>query len=141
MKIVTQRDLIKVAAKRWQSWHQPSLSEWSPDKLRILEKLKKLDLNKATAIQVNKIIGDNHWTTQLCDECGKRKPEAVCFGYLWAPYYVLSGCVICFGCLGKAANRLQTSFERRWILECSQSPVEQVKKAKPSSIDINFLIK
>lgn len=60
MFLLTERFLISEVAKRWLKQYS-ELPDW---KRGVYEKLCKIDLNTASAIEVNQIIGNDTWTTQ-----------------------------------------------------------------------------
>ena len=84
MFLLTERFLISEVAKRWLEQY-PRLSDWERV---VYEKLCKIDLNTASAIEVNQIIGNDTWTTQRCNVCrnnilpavvvGEDEPTTVC---------------------------------------------------------------
>lgn len=84
MFLLTERFLISEVAKRWFKQYS-ELPDW---KRGVYEKLCKIDLNTASAIEVNQIIGNDTWTTQRCDVCrnnilpavvvGEDEPTTVC---------------------------------------------------------------
>ena len=93
MFLLTERFLISEVAKRWLKQYPELrwLKQYSelPDwKRGVYEKLCKIDLNTASAIEVNQIIGNDTWTTQRCNVCrnnilpavvvGEDEPTTVC---------------------------------------------------------------
>jgi len=79
MEITTQRDLIRVVAKRWRDTYEP-FEQWdmrptifgpAQDKKAIALKLDKLDPETATPEDVAAVIGNESWTRLTCDECGQ----------------------------------------------------------------------
>ena len=76
MFLLTERFLISEVAKRWLKQY-PELPDW---KRVVYEKLCKIDLSKASAIEVNQIIGNDTWITQRCDVCHNNILPAVVVG-------------------------------------------------------------
>lgn len=77
MKLITQRDLIKGVYERWLHQYPEPQPE---DKKQIATILSKLDLSVASAKEIDEIIGNNTWTTELCQECDNRKENYLVLG-------------------------------------------------------------
>jgi len=95
MKIITERDKIKSVPKRWNK--QYGVGNHSNDKIVIMNKLNNLDLNTATAKQIDNIIGNKTWTNDTCSECGKYSSPVVMIGQ--KPDYGSCTVWICVDCL------------------------------------------
>lgn len=112
MHISTTRSRILTVAKRWRQQYpkaDPHNLQWHEN---VYEKLVALDLNTATAEQVDAIIGNDTWTEsdKKCDDCGK-----ACS--IWAvvgqplDYESATAC-ICFDCAFRAAELMQAEQEK-----------------------------
>jgi len=106
MKIITERDIIKNVKKEWRRQY-PANSYTTKQQKQVYEKLKRLDLNKATAKQIDKIIGNTSWTTITCDECGYNTKLAVEFTFFE------SSCVLCLDCLSNVWTELAKMLENK----------------------------
>jgi len=68
--VTTVRDLIRGVAERWDSHYPIGYSGFEPEKKRaISRKLADLDKEKATAKEVEAIIGNSSWTDLSCNSC------------------------------------------------------------------------
>lgn len=74
MKLITQRDLIRDVANRWEKQYP---EKGDLPRLAILRRLRALDVETASAQQVADIIGNDSWTSQSCSECGEDHADAV----------------------------------------------------------------
>ena len=72
-KVITERDRIRQVVSKWSHTYDNGL--YGEDKLKILEKLRLLDLEKVSAEEIASIIGNSTWTDLTCDECNKRVKE------------------------------------------------------------------
>jgi hypothetical protein len=100
MKVITQRVLIREAAQRWREQYGAN-HRWGRDKDDVYAKLAALDVERATAADVDAIIGNTSWTeVPACDECGKRRNEVVQIGQ--EPDYESSTAEVCVPCLRAA---------------------------------------
>ena len=64
-------DLIKNIVQEW-------VAKYSDSEFEIRKKLQALDL--PTENHTNEIIGNNDWTSTVCNECGQEKLISVYFG-------------------------------------------------------------
>jgi hypothetical protein len=78
MFITSERFYVANAARRWAT--QYADGRHGADKLDILRRLRALDASTATADDVDGIIGNNSWTTDMCDECRTRSRVVAAFG-------------------------------------------------------------
>jgi hypothetical protein len=101
MQLINERTQIRSVAKRWD--YQYGGREYG-DRSAITKKLMALDVEKATAADVEAIIGNDTWVTPLleCDECNGKFPELVCVGDNAA--YESNSCCLCRNCLQMALN-------------------------------------
>ena len=90
MELITTRMRIKGIAVRFER----ALGRRHPETLLALQ---KLDLNTATAKEVNTIIGNSTWIDLTCDECGKLSERVVRLGE--EPDCESSTALICPTCL------------------------------------------
>lgn len=98
MEIITQKDLIKNVYIEWAEQYDLRSKDTPESFKKIGKKLKELDLNKASAEEVNKIIGNNTWTTVSCDECSRNVDHAI--------YFDKADMIICVECLSEAITKL-----------------------------------
>ncbi len=93
MEVITERDIIRSVRKMWREQYPAKNLSVTPEQKRIYEKLKKLDLNKATAKQINRIIGNDSWTQTVCDECNDYVSLAVKFGNGSESFTICTDCL------------------------------------------------
>ncbi len=107
MKVITQRDTILQIPKRWASQYPESqtLSDGS-NTGTILKRLRKLDLKTCAPEDVDRIIGNDSWTTQLkCDECKEYVNWVLQVGD--EPDYESDTACLCKACAREVAQRVQ----------------------------------
>lgn len=135
MRIITQRDLIKVVAERWRNTYQPFTGDAMPvfshhhgvahggkTKRQIAEELDTLDPETATASDVNNIIGNKSWTRIECGHCGKETDRAVTFGC----YHHTA--TLCKKCAEKCSQAFKEGWDEREqrLQECPSSHSPQL---------------
>lgn len=100
MILITERDKIRGVADAWDKQY----TGWQHDaqKMAIGRELRKLDKETATAADVERIIGNDSWTQQECDECKQAVKAVVQVGD--EPYYESNTVLLCVHCIGKAAE-------------------------------------
>lgn len=102
MQIITERDQIKSAIasfiKKWGNGTYPV------DKrgIQVGYELSKLNINTCTSEEVDTLIGNNSWTSNICNECGNRVKDVVRVGE--EPDYESKTSYLCKDCLTKAYN-------------------------------------
>lgn len=81
MKTITTIDLIRGVAEKWRKRYEPfdelpivfsvrqGITTSRPSR-EVYDKLEVLDPETATAEEVNRIIGNDTWTSLVCEECG-----------------------------------------------------------------------
>lgn len=89
MILVTRRQLADTAAKRWAIQYPPDA--W-PEKQKITKALFALGDNPDPEA-VDAAIGNDSWTTCLCDHCNERVPQTVRLGH--DPYESFTVCGKC----------------------------------------------
>lgn len=100
MRIIIDKDIIKGAKDKWKKQYSADIGSGNRfDK--VYEKLKKL--KRPTAKKINDIIGNDSWTTFMCDECNESKREGVMFN---EDSYECC-CELCFDCLEKALRLMK----------------------------------
>lgn len=106
MKIITHRLLIQNVARRWRETYF-SNGEWKYDsgKSDIYKKLATLLKDKATAKEVNDIIGNESWTRITCNECRKDTDWVMRLGE--EPDYESETACLCKSCIQKAASLME----------------------------------
>lgn len=80
MKIITQRTIIQGVANRWAEQYCGSEYRLRSGKsvVDVLNELRALDLNTATAQEVAAITGNDSWTRlPRCDECSSDMVSAI----------------------------------------------------------------
>lgn len=111
VEIVTQRDIIRGAAKRFRESYGSDLDSvsWKGDKTRrdILNELEALDADTASAAQVDEIIGNNSWTGFNCDLCGE--PQTLIIRAGDEPDYEARWLDICPKCVCGMAKLVETA--------------------------------
>jgi hypothetical protein len=73
----------------------------------VIRLLRALDVETATAADVNAIIGNNTWASLTCDGCGEDKYRILRLGD--EPDYEARWQDLCLDCLEDAKNQLEAS--------------------------------
>lgn len=91
--LVTQRHAIRVSPARWKRQYAKN-GDWRGDEesKAIYEKLMALDRDTCSAADVDAIIGNDSWTTQLCYACSQYVPDAVVITRMEGEFRI---CVAC----------------------------------------------
>ena len=98
MILLSERNQVRGVAKAWKGQYPPR--QW-PAQQAIYKKLKKLDVETATAQDVYEIIGNSSWVRKVhCSECDTLSWECVLLGE--PLYYESATAAICIDCLRKA---------------------------------------
>lgn len=97
MELITIREKILGVVDCWKEQYPKGLNI---RRRKITEQLSQLDLNTASAEDVNEIIGNDSWTSTYCDECQKPCGAAVMLGEHID--YESPVVLICLECLKKA---------------------------------------
>lgn len=95
MNIVLEKEKLATVLPRWERQYG---GREDPDKAKITRELNALDWTKATAAEVEKIIGNQSWTKEICGDCGEYSMPVVQFGQYGDRDFCL-----CSTCIGKAA--------------------------------------
>lgn len=106
MRILNERTQIKDAIKNFVEMY--GLETYGADKRgrSIGKELLALDPETATRSEVNKIIGNGAWVSEVtCGECGKQTWDIVEIGE--EPDYESATAYICIDCLKKAVNLIE----------------------------------
>jgi hypothetical protein len=96
MRLISCGGLVKDIAASWAA--QYPVGDRLPDKEEIYQKL--LALKKPTKAGIEAIIGNNSWTTLVCDECSEKAAVLVILGA--EPDYDSATASVCVKCLRKA---------------------------------------
>ena len=104
--VIHQRDIIRGVAEKWAFTYTGNYHRW-PDKRVIGMKLAALDLETASAQEINDIIGNATWTVLMCTECDQSHSVLVRVGQ--EPDYDAQWVDLCMGCLQRAARALATA--------------------------------
>lgn len=93
MRVITKREQIRNVAALWASCynHAWETKDWV-DKREVYEKLRTLDLDRASEADVAEVIGNKTWTSLACDEC-RREVQAVIEVAQAPSRYICRGCV------------------------------------------------
>jgi hypothetical protein len=107
MTITTQRDAIKMVAFRWERQYSTRMNEmlgWMHKTPReVHAELLGLNLDTATAEDIEKIIGNGSWTRlPECGECGQQTDVIVRVGE--EPDYESQTAHLCPSCVRRAAE-------------------------------------
>lgn len=79
LSVLTKREVIQSVARRWREQYSDDYMKHSPEKMEILVKLEKLDLNKASPETIGKIIGNNSWSQLECGGCERDVKKVVIY--------------------------------------------------------------
>jgi hypothetical protein len=111
MKIsASQRDKIRSVVSRYEAQYRGSNRPLGDGRnpQNVLAQLKTLDLDTASADDVNAIVGNTSWTDpEGCDECGRPSWDCVQIGQ--EPDYESSTATVCLECLEKAIQLVRGS--------------------------------
>lgn len=103
MKLILKSDIVAGVPKRWADQYEGYENRWegSRDKQKVTEALAALPPG-FTAEQVNRIIGNDSWTENKCDECDADAPVLVRIGD--DPDYDARWLDLCPDCIAHAAS-------------------------------------
>ena len=106
MRVITKQTLIATAAERFRDAHQRR-DEWmltsdGSDAPAIYAKLSALAPDAAEE-EITRIVGDNRYTENICDECGEDSAVTILLGE--EIHHPTDMTAICYDCL-KQARRL-----------------------------------
>jgi hypothetical protein len=105
MKYLSTRNNIRTVAARWEETYRHWLNDSTKGK--ILDQLKALNTETATAKDIFDIIGNWSWTSISCDECGDDKDAVIELGQ--EPDYESATAHVCIDCLQKAMELAKES--------------------------------
>jgi superfamily II helicase len=104
---------LKNVAEKWKETYCRS-GVWSKiafgDSHDIYNKLVKCTLEKPTVAKINKIIGNNSWTTKYCCECNKNELVGIIFD-TGDDYY--GNHFICSDCLKEAVHEIRNHNKKK----------------------------
>lgn len=80
MNTISTRDNIQYVAEKWRRAYGKGAYANDPQKQGIQQGLDALDLEAATADEVDAIIGNASWTRNICNECNRRVDTVVQVG-------------------------------------------------------------
>lgn len=111
MKLITQREIIRIVAKRWREQYEPFKEDRplfsvrngyqsSKTKREVADELDALDKETASPTDVAAIIGNESWTRMKCHECGNETDTLIQVGQ--EPDYESHTADLCMGCVRKA---------------------------------------
>ncbi len=99
--LITQRMVIRELAKRWRKQYP---NGGYHDFKHVQGELDKLDLETVSAQEVNRLIGNDSWTSLTCDACDKEVLAVVQVGQ--EPDYESRTASLCAECLGRAVGAM-----------------------------------
>ncbi len=80
MRLITERELILQVLDDWKyQYKYEILQDKTSDKTVIYYKLKELNFKTVSAKEIEKIIGNNSWTTWICSECEQKVKRIIQF--------------------------------------------------------------
>lgn len=104
MKIISKAEKIRGVIKAWHETYWDTLKrEWryGPDKGGIYRKLSSA--KSLTEKKISDIIGNDSWTQNICDECGKDSAALIQLGQ--GPDEGMAIASICLACIRKALKQ------------------------------------
>lgn len=104
MKILRRSDKVAGVPARWKEQYFDRNRAWSQTHSGNSEDIYNalIACNHLTADDVNRIIGNNSWTGESCDDCGK-DGEEIMIQVGQEPDYESSTASLCRECVAKAA--------------------------------------
>lgn len=103
MEITSEREKVRTVAQRWERQYGSGYYARNPQKQAITKLLFALDPEKATASDVEKIIGNSSWVEPWeCKECTAKNWDVVQLGDELD--YESYTTYVCLPCLEKAVN-------------------------------------
>lgn len=100
LKIITKRDIIKTVTKRWKRQYHHIFAQ-NPEWKKTLKKLERLNLETVAPETIEKIIGNDSWTTMQCDLCRNKIEKGI---HLTDSEYFI---VYCETCIDKMKEMLK----------------------------------
>ena len=94
MKIITRQDVLQGVPARWREQYPTSREEIYKKLLAII------DSGNYTESQIDAIIGNDSWTSLVCDECDQEAELIIHLGE--EPDYESKTLFLCLACLKKA---------------------------------------
>ena len=111
MEIITLRDVIRATPERFikqYAYLGDGVCQWSGRSYSaVVEELRGLDLETATAADLNRIIGNYSWARLDCEQCDREVERLLRIGE--APDYEARWQDICLPCLEAATKILRDS--------------------------------
>jgi hypothetical protein len=111
-RLFTQRDMIRRIPEQWQLAYREKLIGDRNCK-DTYEKLRKLDLETCSDVDVARIIGNFAWTSLRCDGCGNQCDAVVHVGE--EPDCESSSAAICKECICDAMHEAFVAFDARVV--------------------------
>lgn len=102
MECFTGRSIIKGVADAWDHQYPPNGAH-SQRHLDIGVALRKLNLARVTAKQIDDLIGNGSWTHRWCHECSTYTTRGVVFGSSENETF----CILCAECISTAGKILE----------------------------------
>lgn len=108
MRVVTRREIIRQVPAEFKRrynhqrdekrWGRNSHTTWG----EVIDGLDKLDSETCAPEEINKLIGNDSWTDNKCDECGAQSETLVRLGE--EPDYEARWQDLCGSCLLEASK-------------------------------------
>lgn len=105
MTLITTRDLIRGVAEKWAAQYSHNNYRNDVEKQKIGRQLKAMDAETADSALVKSIIGNDSWTSLVCDECDEHVSAVVEVGA--EPDYESATAKLCFDCVNQAAELIK----------------------------------
>lgn len=104
-KVITTRDLILGVLRRWDRTYKKPHWIDDADKHKTRERLAALDLDVASAADVEAAIGNDSWTRLTCEECKGNQTAVRVFAASIDDDE--PGIQLCLGCLRQGVDDLE----------------------------------
>lgn len=118
MKVRTKQDLCRNVAQQWRKNYERSFDAW-PDKKFVYLALQELN-GSGTEEQIAKIIGNDSWTRNKCDECGKDAQTTVQLGA--EPDHDTPTVFVCLTCIKTGAKLAEMAGKKRQAFSTNLKP-------------------
>ncbi len=106
MELIRKQDKIDGVADRWKEQYYTGARGWFSigglDKEAIYNQLVALTDDTRTEAEITRIIGNDSWTSNTCDECGQNAAVLVQVGQ--EPDYESRTACVCVSCLRMALS-------------------------------------
>lgn len=107
MSLIFLRDIINSAPERWKSQYTNYDGRDGYEKGLKTARLEALRPDERTAENIERIIGNDTWTTLKCEVCNE--PADALYSFI--PSYADSGTSVCLACVSGAHEQLLAARE------------------------------